>query len=150
MGSKSLKKSLLLTVAIASIGFSLTACGVSRQATRGNQPDAERLAQVKPGEQSREDVQQLLGSPSNVAPFGGKTWFYISEKTETVAFMEPTVTDREIIAIDFDDQGRVANIRKIGKEAGKEIEPVERTTPTSGERLNAFEQIMGNFGRVSN
>lgn len=149
MGTKSLKKSLLLSAAIGTLMISLSACSTARYATRGNQPDPDRLAQIKPGEQTREDVQQILGSPSNIGNFGGKSWYYISEKTETVAFMEPTVTDREIIVIDFDQENRVADVRKVGLEEGKDIEPVERVTPTSGERLNAFEQIMGNFGRMS-
>ena len=48
-----------------------------------SRPDA--MSQLKPGVVTREDVQRLLGTPSSVAAFDDKTWYYIGEKTEQVA-----------------------------------------------------------------
>src|SRR5258706_8486866 len=60
--------------------------------TRGNMPPPEIVSTIQPGVTTRTQVSQLLGSPSSVATFNDRTWYYIGRKTETVAFMSPELT----------------------------------------------------------
>ncbi len=150
MGGKKFTRTLLIGVMIGTIGLSVSSCSVSRLATRGNLPDPDRIAQIKPGEQTREDVAQILGSPSNIGSFGDHTWYYISEQTETTAFLEPKVTGRNVLVVSFDEKGRVAEVDTIGLDKGKSVEPVERITRTTGKTIGVFEQMLGNFGKVRN
>ena len=116
---------------------------------RGNLPDPELLARIQPGTQTRNQVSDLLGSPSSVATFGEEVWYYISSQTKTIAFYEPDILDQKVVAISFDDAGRVKNIRTYGLEDARDIEPIARTTPTGGREITVLEQLVGNLGRFS-
>lgn len=116
---------------------------------RGNLPDPERVAEIKPGEHTRGLVGEILGSPSSASTFGQETWFYISKRTETLAFLEPEVKDREVLVIRFNDDGIVESVEQLGLEDGREIVLVERETPTAGNEFTFFDQIFGNLGRFS-
>ncbi len=132
-------------VAVVILGTVLLACA-PRTATRGNSADAERLTQIEPGRHGRAEVVEILGSPSSTAVFDNEIWYYISQRTETRAFFEPKVRERRVVVVAFDRQGKVSEIRTIGLEKGRQIEPVERVTPTEGKKMTFFEQIFGNFG----
>ncbi len=128
------------------VAVAVSGC-VSRLDTRGNFPDPDRVEEIKPGEQSREEVEEILGSPSAVTAFGSDTWYYISKQTETFAFFEPKVTERQVVVIKFDKDGKVTKVEKVGLEEGKKVTPVERTTPTHGNKMTVIEQLIGNLGR---
>ena len=117
--------------------------------TQGNSPDPILLNQIEPGELSRHDIANMLGSPSSVATFGDETWYYISKQTETLAFYEPEVLDQQVVAIAFDDSGMVASVSTYGLEDAQDIEPSERVTPTGGRKLTVLEQLFGNLGRFT-
>lgn len=133
-----------LVVALVAMGAA--ACA-SRVNTRGNLLDPDRVVEIRPGEQSREEVAEILGSPSSITPFGSDTWYYISKRTETFAFFAPEVTERQIVVVKFAEDGKVADIGTLGLEAGRGIEPVDRKTPTHGNKMTVLEQLIGNLGR---
>ena len=63
------------------------------------------VTQIQPGIDDRTQVAKLLGSPSTVATFNDKTWYYISKKTSRIAFWDPTVLDQEVLMVKFLDGG---------------------------------------------
>ncbi len=130
------------------LALALVACE-TRVDSRGNLPDPDLLAEIRPGTHSRQEVGEILGSPSSKAFLKGETWYYISERTETLAFFEPRISDRQVVIVQFDDKGVVSNVRTVGLEQGHEIKPVERETPTAGNELTVFEQLFGNIGRFN-
>ena len=136
-----------LTVAAALV-LSMSACA-PRVDTRGNLPDPENVAQIKAGESTRNDVTALLGSPSTVSNFDGEAWYYISKRTETTAFFAPEVENQQVLIVGFDKQGKVAKINTLGLKEGRIIDPVTRTTPTSGNEITLMQQIFGNLGRFN-
>ncbi len=138
--------SRIAALALVAAALSTGGCA-SRLDARGNLPDPERVAEIKPGQQTREDVVDILGSPSSVTPFGSDTWYYISKRTETFAFFAPEVKDRHILRVRFDKNGKVSDVDTIGLEAGRNIHPIERTTPTHGTEMSVVEQFVGNLGR---
>ena len=91
----------------------------------------------------------MLGSPSSIATFGEEVWYYISSQTQTIAFYEPEVLDQKVVAIAFDDAGKVKNVRTYGLEDAQAIEPVARTTPTGGREVTILEQLIGNLGKFT-
>jgi outer membrane protein assembly factor BamE (lipoprotein component of BamABCDE complex) len=108
------------------------------------------LERITPGTQTRDDVAELLGTPSSVAAFSeDTTWIYIQSKTSTLAFFEPKVLERNIVVVDFDDAGIVKDVRRYTLEDGKLIDPVSRTTPAPGKELSFLEQLVGNVGRFN-
>jgi outer membrane protein assembly factor BamE (lipoprotein component of BamABCDE complex) len=115
--------------------------------SRGNLPDADAVLQVQPGIDDRLQVAKLLGSPSTVATFGDKTWYYISKKTSRVAFWDPTVLDQEVLMVKFDDAGVVSDMKVYGLEDAHAVTPDPNETPTSGRELTILQQLLGNLGR---
>jgi outer membrane protein assembly factor BamE (lipoprotein component of BamABCDE complex) len=114
---------------------------------RGNAPDADRLALIKPGAQSREQVIQLLGSPTTISTFDKTTIYYISQRTKVVTFNKPQVLSRKIVEIHFDKNDRVAKIKNYDLSNSRDIALIERTTPTPGRQFTVLQQLLGNFGR---
>ena len=81
--------------------------------------------------------------------FENETWFYISELTETVAFFEPEVMDRQIVILEFDTTGSLQKVRYRELKDGQEIELVDRETPTLGIEDGFLQQLLGNLGRFN-
>ncbi len=139
----------ILTILTVTTALAATAACAPRVDIRGNLPDPERVAEITPGQHSRELVEETLGSPSMVSSFGQETWFYVSNKTETLAFFAPEVQERLVLSIRFDDKGVVESVDRLGLEDGRELELVERITPTAGQELTILDQLFGNLGRFS-
>ena len=128
-------------IAVALAMIALAACS-PRTNTHGNLVDPEALGQIKAGEQTKEQVQNLLGSPSSVGAFDQNTWYYISKQTQQVAFLEPTVLEQKVVEIDFDGKGIVKSVHRFGEDDGKEIAIVSRTTPTRGKSLGVLDELL--------
>ena len=126
----------------------LTACEPKIN-IRGNLPDPELLSEITPGDHSREEVEEILGTPSTITLFDQETWLYISERTETMAFFEPEVKERKVLVLNFDIEGLVSKIEILNAENGKKIQPVNRITATSGSEFGFFQQVFGNMGRFN-
>ena len=143
-GFRRLPAALLLGAAAAAL-----AAGAPRIDTRGNLPDPETVLEVQPGIHDRNQVVNILGTPSTVATFEDDTWYYISRRTEQVAFFEPEVVDQQVLVVKFDNAGLVSDMKVYGLEDSQIIDPVKRTTPTSGRELTILQQLFGNIGRFN-
>jgi len=128
--------------------LSVTACAPNIS-THGHRFDAAALARVEPGNSSQNDVMQLLGSPSTLATFDDRTWYYISQRSERHSFYFETVVSQDVVAIVFDDQGTVSAINRNGLDSALDIDLVDRETPTAGNELTVLEQFLGNIGRFN-
>jgi outer membrane protein assembly factor BamE (lipoprotein component of BamABCDE complex) len=118
-------------------------------ANRGNMLDEERIAQVQSGTSSKNDVFEALGSPSIVSTFDDNTWYYVGQRTERESFFTPVVTERKVIAVQFDDTDHVQAVDRIGLDQAVDVVPLEETTPAVGREITFMEQLLGNIGRPS-
>jgi len=116
---------------------------------QGHEVDPERLAQVEPGKTNRDQVMEILGSPSSNSTFGPEIWYYVSQQVHFTLFFKPEVNDRKVIAVEFDQDGVVSTVSTLGLADGRNVRPVDRVTPTSGHEITILEQVLGNFGRFS-
>jgi len=127
----------------------LAACSPTIQ-QEGNVPDADQVVQINPGVDDKNRVTQVLGSPSSVSAFEDRTWYYISRRTEQTAFLDPEVVEQEVLAISFDAQNIVQDMKVYGLEDGRMVAMVDRVTPTHGNDLTIVQQVLGNLGRFNN
>ncbi len=141
-------KPVILYIVCAVMLVAASACAPN-VATRGNLPDPDKLAEIVPGEATRDDVATLLGSPSSAATFGEEIWYYIAARIETVAFNEPEVIDQQVVAIRFSEDGLVTAIDTYGMDDARAVEIVDRVTPTSGKEVTILQQLLGNVGRFA-
>lgn len=132
----------------ACLALALAAC-TPRYDTRGHVATPGSIEKLEVGKQTRDDVIKLLGSPSTTATFDDETWYYITQKTETVAFYAPETIDQHVMALKFDKAGVLKDVRNYTLQDGKAIDMVERKTPTAGKELTVIEQLFGNIGRFS-
>lgn len=146
--AKSHWRRVISVAAVAAVGIALSACG-PQIANRGNKPHAEDLARIKPGVQTRSEVQGILGSPSSRSLYGQETWFYISGTRESEAFFKPEETERDIVAITFNAQGVVETVSNLDKADGENLQFSEKKTPTAGHNMTIVEQMIGNLGRFN-
>ncbi|MBF0248372.1 MAG: outer membrane protein assembly factor BamE [Alphaproteobacteria bacterium] len=116
---------------------------------RGNNVDLDLVNQIEPGKVTRDQVLAKLGSPSNVTRLGTENWYYISENTETTAFLAPELTKRQIVQIRFNEHGVVEDVALLDQGASEPVEPVDRKTPTAGNTLGMIEQMLSNIGRFN-
>ena len=113
----------------------------------GHVRDPEALTEIRPGVQTRDQVADLLGTPSAVATFDDARWYYITRRTETVAFYDPDLVSQHIVVIAFDEGGVVTEVTSFAAEDAREIDPVDDESPTRGRTLSLLEQLFGNLGR---
>ena len=136
----------LPTAALAALSLASCASSIS---THGHRLDAAALAQIEPGQSAQGDVIQLLGSPSSLATFDDRTWYYVSQRTERHSFYHTTIVAQDVVAIEFDEQGMVSRVDRHDLNGAREIDVVDRETPTSGNEMSVLEQFLGNLGRFN-
>ncbi len=131
---------------IALVSASLSACiGYDGEVQHGYVIDQQTLADVKPG-QSAEQVLVTLGSPSTTSTVGGDAWYYISSKTDrSIAFMQPTITDRRIMAVYFDKGKKVSRIGNYALKDGQVVNFASGATPTFGSDSSFIKGLFFNF-----
>jgi outer membrane protein assembly factor BamE (lipoprotein component of BamABCDE complex) len=122
------------------LAVSLAGCFTSTY-QRGYILDEAALAQVPQGS-SQEQVLLVLGTPSTVATVSGETFYYISQKSQRTAFLNPEITDQRVLAVYFDQTRRVERVANYGMQDGKVFDFISRTTPTGGQESNIIKQIL--------
>lgn len=115
-------------------------------ANRGNILETEKLADIKVGSSTREDVASKLGTPTETSTFDDKTWYYVGRQTQQYSFLDPEVTKQQAIEINFDDKGVVTQVATLDLSKAQDINPVARSTPTYGNDNTFIEQLLGNLG----
>jgi outer membrane protein assembly factor BamE (lipoprotein component of BamABCDE complex) len=116
---------------------------------RGNLPEPDKIAEIRPGATTRDEETKILGTPSSTSIFNEKTWYYISRRTKQVAFFDADVTDQQVYIVNFDDRGVVKAVDHRDLKDGRDIEPAPGATPAPGRELTFLEQIIGNVGRFT-
>jgi outer membrane protein assembly factor BamE (lipoprotein component of BamABCDE complex) len=131
---------------VAALGLPASAPEVS---THGYRFDEAALTQLEPGRTTRDGTLQLLGSPSSIATFDDRVWYYVSQRTERMSFYQEEIVDQKVITITFDDRDVIQHIERQSLEDAREVALVGRETPTSGSELGILEQFIGNIGRFN-
>ena len=112
----------------------------------GNMPSDERISQVQKG-QTKDEVLEILGTPSSIVSLDQNTWIYMSSEIKKVAFFKPEELNRDVLSIRFNRYNQVENIERLGKEQGQNIAVSEKETETLGNRPGFFEKYFGGVGQ---
>src|SRR5438067_1317360 len=115
------KTSLRDLAAMTLAAASLAACSPTVD-QRGKLPEPDKLAEIRPGATTREEVAKILGTPSSTSVFSDQTWYYISRRTEQVAFFNPDVVDQQVYVVNFDNRGVVKAVDHKDLKDGRDIE----------------------------
>ena len=102
----------------------------------GHLPTADEIAQIHPGKTTKAEVVKILGTPSSVGVFNDKTWYYVSERTQQVAFFHPERTAQQVYIVDFDNKGVVEAFDRKGVEGCAEHHAGARRDPGARPRAD--------------
>lgn len=105
------------------------------------------IGQIEVGVDNRDSVASMLGTPSATGINNDSLWIYASSRTVSLYGGKPEVTERRVVALEFDEAGTVAWIEEFSLEDGVIVPISERKTPTAGRDLNVLQQFLGNVGR---
>lgn len=114
----------------------------------GNMPSEDKIERIDKG-MGKEQVREILGSPSSVMPLDRDTWIYMSAEIEQIAFMKPKEIDRKLLVIKFDETGKVNDIEHIDKSKGQEIQISEHETATPEQEQGFFRKYFGGVGQFT-
>jgi len=109
---------------------------------RGYLPDPSVESSIKTGTDTKTTVQERLGYASTTATFGNDSWYYISATEKQVAFFNPTVLKRQVLAVYFDKQNKVTGVRHYGLRDGHLISFESRTTPARGRETTFLQELL--------
>ena len=111
---------------------------------RGNYPSQESIAKVHSG-QTKEQVLDILGSPSLQTGLSQNHWIYMSSTSRRVAFMNPTEIDRNVLAITFKDD-KVSKIESRTLADGNNISIDSDETKLTDRDDGFFRKYFGGAG----
>jgi len=111
--------------------------------------DKKKLDSMQEGKTRKAVVRRELGSPSSTSFYGDETWYYISSEYESVAFLDPKVKSRTVIAITFNDDQSIKTIKTYNESDSKKIAIESDTTKTEGHDIGIIGQLLGNVGRFN-
>jgi outer membrane protein assembly factor BamE (lipoprotein component of BamABCDE complex) len=117
---------------------------------RGYVLNEKDLKQIKPKQTTRDQVKEIMGSPSTVSTIDGEAWYYINSKMESYLFYPPEEIDRTVVAVYFEKQDTVQQVAYYGLADGQVVDLVTRSTPTRGKELTVLGQLFSNLGRFNN
>lgn len=104
---------------------------------------------IKVGVTSYDQVISELGSPTSESKFGEKTIYYISNKLEKIAFLDPKIVEQKMLSISFNDKEIVSDIYEYTLDDAQNVAFSEKKTEIHGNTLTPIEQIMTNIGKFN-
>ncbi|QBY00751.1 outer membrane protein assembly factor BamE [Rhodophyticola sp. CCM32] len=130
----------------------LAVCGAAGCAATFNNhgyiPPEEELTAIVPGVDTRESLETSIGTPGAAGVMRDEAWFYTDYRVRNFIYRAPQITERNIIAVSFDDEGVVQNIERFGLEDGQVVRLSRRVTDGGIEEVTLLRQILQNFGRI--
>lgn len=132
---------------LAGVAAMLPACASIRE-SRGYIADPLLTNAIQPKIDNQQSVEGTLGRPTFVSQFGTPTWYYVSSITGQRPFNRPRISEHAVLAVQFDDAGRVLEVKRTGVEQVVFLDPNGDKTPTLGRERGFLEDLFGNIGQV--
>ena len=139
-----------LGVSAAVVTCALGAAGCESTVNqRGYVAPGNMMKLIRVGVDNKASLQSSLGSPSTLGTFNENTWYYISSRQEDFLFFRPEEVERQIVAVNFGADEKVASVKTYALADGQDVDFSDRETPARGRELTFLQQIFGNVGRGS-
>ena len=137
-----------LRILIAASALVATSACVASFRNHGYIPPDELLDEIVVGIDTRASVEDTVGSPSSAGILDESGYYYVRSRVKSLAYREPEVVEREVLAISFDANGVVTNIERFGLEDGQVIALERRVTESSVVDRTFLRQLLSSFGRL--
>jgi len=133
-----MRKTVLVLAAMALLGGCTPVVN-----QRGYLPDPDAEKKISVGKDTKTSIQQALGDPSTEATFtqAGDAWYYITAVEKQIAFFQATVQSRAILAVYFDKDGKVTDMKHYSLHDGHIVAFESRETPAKGREMTFLQQL---------
>jgi len=113
----------------------LLAAGCAETITKhGTQFRENDLQQIQTG-MTQEQVKLTLGTPTTTSAIAsGNTYYYISSTESEKSFLSARETDRQVVAVYFNQGGLVEKVSNYGLKDGKVFDFISAKTPAPGSK----------------
>lgn len=132
---------------LAGAGYALAGC-TSILESRGYIIDQVLMDTVQPGIDNQASVEGALGRPTFTSEYGEPTWYYVSSVTGRRPFRDPRIREHSVLAVRFDDAGKVIGVDRSGIDKVAYLNPNGNKTPTVGRERGFLQDLFGNIGQV--
>jgi len=129
--------------------IALAAC-TPIQAQRGQMVTDDQLSHLIVGTTAKPEIVAAIGTPTTVDSFDDKRWYYVGEDTKQIGIHPPSVTNRRVVALQFDENGTLTDKKILGKEDAQPVAMAPGATKVVGKEPTVVQQLIGNVGRFSN
>lgn len=133
-----------LTLALLALG----ACN-DVYVNHGFVPSDEELAEITVGRDTRESVGDFLGKPSSSGVMADGGWYYVGSRWRKDSWRPGEEVSREVVAISFDENGKVSNVERFGLERGQVVSLSRRTTDSGISDIGFLRQLLGSVGNFA-
>ncbi len=128
-------------IALSLAVLSLSACSKNYY-DQGYMLKEESLTKLKVGQHSKQDVLQLLGSPSFQSSFDSNSWMYLSTTRYNKPLDQNVLDKRQLVVLEFSKENLLTNISRKTEDEGVNIKPSEQITEVKGHKPTVFEQLV--------
>ncbi|RMH39431.1 MAG: outer membrane protein assembly factor BamE [Alphaproteobacteria bacterium] len=136
-----------LRLALSLIAIVSVAACASVYRNHGYVPPEDELQKITVGVDTRDTVAETIGRPSTEGVLRDRAWYYVGSRFRHFGMRAPEEVDRQVVAISFDAEGRVANIERFTLADGRVITLSRRVTESNIKGISFIRQLLGNIGR---
>ena len=113
----------------------------------GNRISLKSFYIIEPGKTTEKQVLEQLGKPVIIQDYGSKSWIYVESKTQKTILSGKKVLNRTVVRVSFNKRGIATSVDIIPYDKDLNPKIATRKTPTAGQEITVFQQLIGNFGR---
>ncbi|AUQ50461.1 MULTISPECIES: outer membrane protein assembly factor BamE [Phaeobacter] len=140
---RSLKAATRVTVLLVA-GLAVSGCAMYRK--HGYVPSEELLSEVVVGVDTKDSVAETVGVPAAEGVLTDGGYYYVSTLMRRRGPSASKPVSRELVAINFNDQGVVTGIERYGLEQGRVIPLQRRVTSSNVQDKTFLRQLLGSLG----
>tara|TARA_Y100000589_G_scaffold224069_1_gene211599 strand:+ start:417 stop:833 length:417 start_codon:yes stop_codon:yes gene_type:complete len=116
----------------------------------GNRVFLKSFDTIEPGKTTEQQVLEQLGKPTITQDYGSKSWIYVESKSQKTVLSGRKFINRTIVRVSFNKKGIATFVDIIPYDKELNTNIATRKTPTAGQEITVFQQLIGNFGRFEN
>jgi len=113
----------------------------------GNRITLKTFNAIKPGKTTKQQVLEQLGKPVITQDYGPESWIYVKSKSQKTVLSGQKFLDRTVVRVSFNNKSIATSVDIIPYNKHLELKIATRKTPTAGQEITVFQQLIGNFGR---
>lgn len=130
--------------------FAATLVGCTAiERSHGYVPSVDEVAALQLGIETRASVAAAIGRPATIGVLESSDWFYVRSAYSQTGVGAREETSRDVLALRFDDTGKLAAIERFGLEDGRLVPISRRVTETGVRSVGLLDQLGRSLGRVS-